>query len=134
MRVDISFTKAKCRSQKPVIFRGCFNSLLQHLLRCQHQPVSLGTIGWQGSRSPGWSQRQCCAEGPGEQSTAAALQHTGSRAAQHPELLQAVSETRAAGSVEISSRIKWELHNPYRLPAIRDSYGAFQDLGQEALM
>lgn len=70
---DISFTKAKCRSQKAIIFRMWFNSLLQHLLRCQHQPVSLGTIGWQGSRSPACSQRQCCAEGPGGQSTAAAL-------------------------------------------------------------
>lgn len=68
------------------------------------------------------------------QSTAAALQHAGSRAAQYPELLQAISETGASGSVEISSRIKWELRNPYRLPAIKDSYGAFEDLGQEALI
>lgn len=58
----------------------------------------------------------------------------GPRAAQHPELLQAVSETRASGSMEMSSRVKWELHNPYSLPAIKDSYGAFEELGQEALM
>lgn len=31
-------------------FWVCFNSVLQHLLRCQHQPVSLGTIG---GRAPG---------------------------------------------------------------------------------
>lgn len=36
--------------------------------------------------------------------------------------------------MEMSSRVKWELHNPYSLPAIKDSYGAFEELGQEALM